>query len=195
MGFTLQRFRYASYFRPPPKPTTPLTRREFYRIAQECSARAIELARYDQHRVRLDFCHDFNEWLYSLKAFTGLNPLIASITPARPIARWQILVAGGLIGILAFFFLFARMGQPWGSIFSYAYVIALLILFFLPERLYGSTVEMLEAKTLRIVESLESILLSGQMDFSEAAYFQVKDDLALARKELRQQIDLAHRRF
>ena len=35
------------------------------------------------------------------------------------------------------------------------------------------------------------MLISDQMEFSEAAYFQVKEHLASAREELRQQIDLA----
>lgn len=173
----------------------PLTRKEFYRIARECSDMAIDLARYDQHRVRLETCHDFNEWLLSLKAYSELRPHIANITPARPLARWQMLVVGGLFGFIALLVLLTRLEQPVGSVISYVYIIALVILFFVPERLYGDTVELIEAKTLRIVETLESILLSGQMEFTEAAYFQVKEHLASAREELRQQIDLAHRRF
>jgi hypothetical protein len=36
-------------------------------------------------------------------------------------------------------------------------------------------------------------LNSGKMDFSEAAYFRAKENLTVAREELRLQIDLAHR--
>jgi len=156
---------------------------------------AAELARYDQHRVRLKQCHSFNEWLLALKTYTLLGPQIAKITPARPITRWQLLVIGGVIGLFALLTLPPKLSQPWLTITFYGYLLSLLILFFIPERLYGSTIELLEAKTLRIVETLETILLSGQMEFSEAVYFQVKEQLTTAKRELRQQIDLAHRRF
>ena len=189
------RFRYASYFSSAPIATTPLTRKDFYRIAQECNEAATELARYDQHRVRLKQCHSFNEWLQTLKAYTLLGPQIANMTPARPVTRWQLLVVGGVIGLFALLTLPGKLVQPWLTITIYGYMMSLLILFFIPERLYGSTTELLEAKTLRIVETLEVILLSGQMEFSEAVYFQVKDHLTAAKRELRQQIDLAHRRF
>lgn len=189
------RFRYASYFTTTVSPTIPLTRPAFYRIAQECNTLAVELARYDQHRVRLKQCHTFNEWLLQLKAYTVLGPQIAKVLPARPIARWQLLVIGGCIGLIALLGLPSLLTQPLLTIVGYGYLMSLLILFFIPERFYGSTTELLEAKTLRIVETLEAILLSGQMEFSEAVYFQVKEQLAAAKHELRQQIDLAHRRF
>jgi len=41
---------------------------------------------------------------------------------------------------------------------------------------------------LRVVETLEKILLSQEMQFSEAAFFQVKENLQIAHEELRQQI-------
>jgi hypothetical protein len=44
----------------------------------------------------------------------------------------------------------------------------------------------------RVVETLEKILLSQEMQFSEAAFFQVKENLQIAHEELRQQIHLAH---
>ena len=49
--------------------------------------------------------------------------------------------------------------------------------------------------TLRVVDELERILLEGDTGFTPAAFFQVKENLTEARRELRQQIDLAHRRW
>ena len=54
---------------------------------------------------------------------------------------------------------------------------------------------MIEGKVLRIVEMLEAILQKGDLGFTEAAYFQAKENLQAARTELRQQIDLAHRKW
>ncbi len=69
----------------------------------------------------------------------------------------------------------------------------MIALLFLPESLYGTTIELVQAKVLRVVDLLLDILNSDQMGFSEAAYFQARENLLDARAELRQQIDLAHR--
>jgi hypothetical protein len=66
-------------------------------------------------------------------------------------------------------------------------------MFFLPESLYGTTMELLDAKVLRVVDTLLDLLDKGGMDFSEAVYFQAKENLLAAHEELRLQIDLAHR--
>ena len=59
--------------------------------------------------------------------------------------------------------------------FLYGYWFFLLIFYFVPERFYGTTIELLEAKLLRIVEILEQLLLADELNFSEAAYFQTKE--------------------
>ncbi len=100
---------------------------------------------------------------------------------------------GLIIDLLALLTLPSAIGQPWSTILIYGFLFALLLLFFLPQRLYGTTIELLEGKVLRIVELLEIALQSGDIEFTEAAYFQVKDHLSAAKDELRQQIDLAHR--
>ncbi len=71
----------------------------------------------------------------------------------------------------------------------------MLIFYFVPERFYGTTVEMIEAKVLRVVDALDRLLQSAELGLTEAAYFRVKENLEAARRELRQQIDIAHRRF
>jgi hypothetical protein len=64
---------------------------------------------------------------------------------------------------------------------------------FLPEHIYGTTMELLQAKVLFIVDALLDLLNSGSMDFSEAAFYRARENLLVAHEELRQQIDLAHR--
>ena len=151
------------------------------------------MARCDQHQVYLKQCHEFNDWLLVLKSYDDLGTQLQDLSRARPIARWQVMVIGAVIGLIAFFALPSAIGKPWLTIILYAYIFALLLLYFLPQRLYGTTTELLEGKVLRVVETMEIMLLSDQMAFTEAAYFQVKEHLSTAKRELRQQIDLAHR--
>jgi hypothetical protein len=177
-------------------PLRPLTRREFYELAEQCRAYAQELARHDQNRVSLKHCHEFNQWLVRVKSYDLLRPYLATLRPARPIARWQVLilaVVAGLVGLLVFG---PNLDRAAGSMILYGYMLSLLLFgFFIPERLYGTTIELLEGKVLRVVDALEQVLLSDALGFSEAAYFRVKEDLQVSKRELRQQIDLAHRRW
>jgi hypothetical protein len=144
--------------------------------------------------VRLTHCHDFNAWLARLKAYDRLGPQLAGLAAARPVARWQVMVLGLVIGLLTMLVLPTRFDRGASSAFFYGYLFTLLIVYFVPERFYGTTVELLEAKVLRVVDVLDGILQTGDLGFTEAAYFRVKENLEAARRELRQQIDLAHRR-
>ncbi|GIV77178.1 hypothetical protein RY27_30330 [Litorilinea aerophila] len=173
----------------------PLTRKAFYDLAIFCREYAQELARHDQGRVNLKHCHQFNAWLAQLKRYDRLAPRLATLSPARPIARWQLTVLGFGIGFLALLLLPTRFDRLTSSAILYTYLFGLIFFQFLPERLYGTTIELLEGKVLRVVELLEELLVQNELQFTEAAYFQVKENLAEARKELRQQIDLAHRRW
>lgn len=172
---------------------TPFSRREFYQVAERCRDYALELAAYEQSRVNLQQCQKFNAWLPELKAYEKLGPAIRPLTGTRLIARWQVMTLAVVIGLVIMLSLATRSIRA--PIFFYLYTFGLILLFFVPERFYGTTIEMLEGKVLRIVEALEALLVSGEMEFSEAAFFQVKENLAIARRELRQQIDLAHRRM
>jgi hypothetical protein len=171
----------------------PLTRREFYKLAEYCREYALELARYDQTRVNLHQCHKFNSWLPQLKGYAHLAPFLQTMKPARPITRWQILALAIVVGLILLAALGASSSQLWRSTFFYSYLAALFVFYFMPERLYGTTIELIEGKVLRVVDALEALLHSGDLDFTEAAYFQAKENLHIARRELRQQIDLAHR--
>lgn len=179
---------------PSPQGLIPLTRKDLYDLAEECRTRAVDLARYEQSRVRLTHCHDFNAWLARLKAYDRLGPQLAGLAAARPVARWQVMVLGLVIGLLTMLVLPTRFDRGASSAFFYGYLFTLLIVYFVPERFYGTTVELLEAKVLRVVDVLDGILQTGDLGFTEAAYFRVKENLEAARRELRQQIDLAHRR-
>jgi hypothetical protein len=179
-----------------PAPMRRLTRKEFYDLAAHCHAYAEELAGYDQTRVNLKQCNKFNQWLPTVKSYDLLQSRLASLKPARPIARWQVLTLAAVVGLLLFLTFGGRLDQSSGPVILYGFMFSMLIFaFFVPERLYGTTIELLEAKVLRVVETLEQILRKEELGYSEAAYFQVKDNLEAARQELRQQIDLAHRRW
>lgn len=169
-----------------------LTRKEFYRLAIECRERALDLARHDQHRVVPAQCGLFNSWLAELKEYDLLSANVGLIPAALPITRWHLMGVSGLIWLLVVWFVGAEMGPIGQRILSIGLTVLLILIYFLPERLYGTTVEMLEGKVLRVVETLEKILLSQEMQFSEAAFFQVKENLQIAHEELRQQIHLAH---
>lgn len=173
----------------------PLTRPEFYRLTERCHSYALELARHDQTRVHLQHCYQFNDWLRQLKRYDRLAPALRTLTPARPIARWQLLILGCLLGLVIWLALQARAYRLLASGFISSYALFLFLFYFMPERYYGTTIELLEGKVLRIVEALDSLLQHGDLGFTEAAYFQAKENLQAARTELRQQIDLAHRRW
>ena len=169
-----------------------LTRKEFYRLAIECRERALDLARHDQHRVVPAQCGLFNSWLAQLKEYDRLSASVSLIPAAFPLTRWHLMGLSGLVWLLVVWFAGDEMGASGQQILSVGLTAALILLYFLPERLYGTTTEKLEGKVLRVVETLEKILQSQEMQFSEAAYFQVKENLQAARAELRQQIHLAH---
>jgi hypothetical protein len=179
-----------------PTPTvTPLTRPEFYRLTERCHTYALELAKQDQTRVYLQECHKFNQWLRQLQRYDRLAPALRTLQPARPIARWQLLILGCMVGLVIWLALQARADRLLSSSFITAYTLFLFFFYFIPERYYGTTIELLEGKVLRVVDVLDELLQHGDLGFTEAAYFQARENLQAARIELRQQIDLAHRRW
>jgi hypothetical protein len=180
---------------PPPPRKLPLTRKELYDLSARCRSYAQELARHEQSRVNLPLCHEFNTWLAKVKSYDLLTRPLASLAPARPIARWQIMVLAGVLGLILLLILPGRVDRNIASASIYGYFLALVIFYFVPERLYGTTIELLEAKVLRVVDALDQLLHNTELGLTEAAYFRVKENLETARRELREQIDLAHRRF
>ena len=173
----------------------PLTRKDLYELAAHCRTYAEELARHDQTRVNLHHCHEFNKWLAKLKSYDLLARPLASLVPARPVARWQVMVLAGVLGLILMLALPGRVDRGLSTAITYSYFFTLIIFFFVPERLYGTTIELLEAKVLRVVDTLDQLLQTSELGLTEAAYFRVKENLEAARQELRQQIDIVHRKF
>ncbi len=171
----------------------PLTRKAFYDLSKRCQEEALELARHDQNQVNLTQCLRFNQWLSELKTYDQLAPQLQTLRAARPINRWMVMGGCIVLSLLMVLFLGSQLGVNGVRILSLGLTGTLILLYFLPESLYGTTVEMLEGRVLRVVETLEKLLFSRQMELTEAVFFQVKDNLESARRELRQQIHLAHR--
>lgn len=173
--------------------TTPFTRKQFYDLAFDLRAWANDLASSDPRRVNLKHCHRFNTWLRQLRRFDLLAPTIAAIKPARPIARWQVMTIYAVIWFIVYFWSMGRIQGMAQILLLNAIALGFLSFFFIPESVYGTTVEEIEAKTLRIVQAMEGMLARNEVDFSEAAFFKAKEALEGAHLELRQQLDLAHR--
>ena len=56
----------------------------------------------------------------------------------------------------------------------------IFVVFLVPPALYGTSVEAIEGRVLVVVETLQELLDHGDMQFSEAVYFQVRDALRQA---------------
>jgi hypothetical protein len=179
-----------------PEPAHPitLTRKDFFDLAYFCRSYAQELASLDQNRVNLRQCYKFNSWLSRIKRYDLLSHRLQNITWARPIARWQLLVLGLMFWLILWLALPGRLDRAFITLILNGMVFMLLALFFIPEGFYGGTVEMIEGKVLRVVVALEEILQRNELQVTEAVFFQAKETLEQAHLELRQQIDLAHRK-
>lgn len=170
---------------------TTLTRQEFYKLAHECRDYAARLANNDQDRVSRDLHREFNEFLRRVQSYDRLEQPLSRLRPARGLNRTQVLVI-----VIAFWLagtVFAR--QLLGSL-GFLFVLSsgtmlALGVFLLPPATFGTTVEQMEGRLLVVVQALQRILETGEMDFTEAAYFVVRDVLREAAAELRQQVYLA----
>ncbi len=171
-----------------------LTRKEFYDLADQCRERALELAHFDQNRVNRNQCRRFNLWLARLKTYDQLAPGVQDISAARPITRYDLMAAAVVLWLVSLFLLREQLSVGGNRILAFGAWGLVILLYFLPESLYATTVELLEAKVLRVVEVLEELLISQEMEVTEAVFFKIKENLNTARRELRQQIHLAHRR-
>ena len=171
-----------------------LTRKEFYELADQCRERALELAHFDQNRVNRHQCRRFNMWLARLKTYDQLAAGVQDISAARPITRYDLMAAAVVLWLVSMFLLREQLSVGGNRILAFSVWGLVILLYFLPESLYATTVELLEAKVLRVVEALEELLISQEMEVTEAVFFKIKENLNTARRELRQQIHLAHRR-
>jgi hypothetical protein len=182
-----------TFRRPPPPDLRRLNRKAFYDLAAECRTYATELANFDQDRVNLKECHRFNAWLAQIRRYDRLAERLATIRTARPVARWQVVTLLVVAWVILALALPGLVSQQWVTVIIGGWLFVIVAVFFMPESLYGTTTELIEAKVLRVVDVLLEILDSGVLEFTEAAFFQTRQHLLAARTELRQQIDLAHR--
>ena len=171
----------------------PLTRKEFYDLTAVCRQYAFDLARFDQHRVNLKECYKFNGWLTELRGYDRLVAPLRTLSPARPVARWQIIVIETVIWLILAAALPNYVGRDMAAIILFSGTMLIVSNFFIPESVFGTTMELLQGKVLLVVNLLTDMLNSGVMEFSEAAFYQARENLQAAHDELRQQIDLAHR--
>lgn len=181
--------------RPAPPDSLRFTGKDLYELAAYCRDYATELARYDPRRVILRECHQFNAWLLALRRYDHLEPYLRTIKPARPVSRWQVATLTLVAWILIYFFALARGAQTLSLFLLNGTVLLFITLYMLPERVFGTTIEEIEGKVLRVVLALEEMLSRGEIQLTEAAFFKARENLEAARLELREQIDLAHREW
>ena len=165
-----------------------LTRKEFYDLAHECRDYALRLANYDQDSVNRALCKEWNAFLPRVRAYDSLRPRLVRLHRARGITRAIVLGSA----LLAYFFivlvvvrLIPRATSPLLLGIS---AMLILVVALVPPSLYGTSVEAIEGRVLVVVEALEGML--DQEQFTEAAYFAVRDVLREAAAELRQQVFL-----
>jgi hypothetical protein len=171
----------------------PLTRKEFYDLTAVCRQYALDLARFDQHRVNLKECYKFNNWLNELRGYDQLAAPLRTLQPARPVARWQIMVLETVLWVIVAAALPNYVSRNVATVILFAFTLLIVSNLFFPESIFGTTIELLQGRVLRIVDALTHLLESGALEFTEAAYFHARENLQVAHDELRQQIDLAHR--
>lgn len=171
----------------------PLTRKEFYDLAFELREYANDLAGHEPRRVVLKECHRFNGWLQKVRSYQQLAPLLQDVKGARPIARWQVMTLYVVIWGFVYLWSIGRVEGMAQVLLLNGMAVGLISLYFIPEGLYGTTIEHIEGKVLRVVQAMEGMLARDEVNFTEAAYFKARDALKNAHYELRQQLDLAHR--
>ncbi|MEA3335502.1 MAG: hypothetical protein U9R25_06290 [Chloroflexota bacterium] len=166
-----------------------LTRNEYYKLAHECRDYALRLANFDQNLVDRALCLEFNAFLKRVRRYDRLHQPLEGIRPARPITRRMVLsvvIIAWVLVILLGASIFGRFALLANSTI-FTLVIALLVV---PPPIYGTSVEAIEGRLFFVVQTMQTMLESGEMAFSEAAYFNVRDVLREASDELRQQVYL-----
>lgn len=167
-----------------------LTRKAFYDLAKECRDYAMRLANHDQNSVNRAVCQEFNQFLARVRSYDKLGPKLMRLQTARPITR-GLMLAVVLALWLAMVLIGLRVMPQFPALFGLGIAVSLIFLVFLvPPAVYGTSVEAIEGRVLVVVEALQDLLEHGDMQFSEAAYFQVRDTLREAADELRQQVYL-----
>ena len=171
----------------------PLTRKAFYDLALDLRTYASELASHDPRRVVLKECHRFNRWLDEVRSYDRMAPLLADVKRARPVARWQIMTLYAVGWGIVYLWSIGRVEGTAQLVLLNGMALGFISFFFIPERVFGTSIEEIEGKVLRVVQAMEGILTRDEVNFTEAAFFKAREALKYAHYELRQQLDLAHR--
>jgi hypothetical protein len=167
-----------------------LTRKELYNLAKECRDYAMRLANHDQDSVNRALCQEFNQFLARVRTYDKLAPRLTQLKTARPITRGMVL-AVVLVLWLGMVLIGIRVLPAFSGLLGLGLTVTLIFgVFLVPPALYGTSVEAIEGRVLVVVEALQHLLEHGDMEFSEAAYFQARDTLREASDELRQQVYL-----
>lgn len=167
-----------------------LTRKAFYDLAQECRTYAMRLATSDPNLVSREHVHEFNRFLARVREYDALQPRLKSLQPGRALTRTMLLAVIGMVWLLLAIF-GTRVLSPVAAVVLLSLTSSLVfILFLIPPAIYGTSVEAIEGRVLAVVEAMQDLLESGDMQFSEAAYFAARDTLRSAADELRQQVYL-----
>jgi hypothetical protein len=170
-----------------------LTRNEFYKLAHECRDYALRLANNDQDVVSRDLCREFNAFLERVRTYDRLEQPLKGLKKARGLTRNMMLGGTMLVWFLASVLFAQVIGQGLVQIFTSGAIMVIIAIAIVPPGSYGTSVEAIEGRVLVVVQALQKCLESGEMGFSEAAFFVVRDVLREAAAELRQQVYLSRR--
>ncbi|MCS6844990.1 MAG: hypothetical protein NZ528_11830 [Caldilineales bacterium] len=170
-----------------PTQLVPLTRPEFYKLARRCRDFSAKLATRDHDVVDPEMCAEFNAFLAQVRRYDRLAGPLASLRPARPVTRRAVVGVALVLWLLTLVFGGLVMSSTaWLVALSWSSTAILLVLL-IPQSTYGTTVEQIEGRVLAVVEALQEILAGGEMGFTEAAFFQVRDLLQETAADLRLQ--------
>lgn len=170
-----------------PTPLVPLTRPLFYKLARRCRDFSAKLATRDHDVVDPEMCAEFNALLKEVQGYDRLAGPLASLRPARPITRQMVLGVTLVLWLLTLFFGGLVLAPiPWIVVLSWSSTAILLVLL-IPQGVYGTTVVQIEGRVLAVVEAMQRLLASGEMGFTEAAFFQLRDLLEETAADLRLQ--------
>ncbi len=171
---------------------TGLTRNEFFKLSQECRDYARRLALHDQQRVERPLCLECNQFLARVQAYDLLQGRLKDVRPARLITRGLVLSVFLIASFLLAVVVLPSVSRAVLTGYSVAWPLLALGILIVPPTFYGTSVEQIEGKVLRVVEALQAILEKNELGVTEAVFFSIKEMLEEAHNELYQQVSLAH---
>jgi hypothetical protein len=148
----------------------------------------MRLATHDQESVHRALCSEWNAFLPRMRAYDQLRSRLTRLQPARGITRGMVVVGTLAIYLFLALVVVRLIPQVISPLLLAASSLVVLGAAMVPPATYGTSVEAIEGRVLVVVEALEKLL--DEQQFTEAAYFAVRDVLREAESELRQQVFL-----